>query len=918
MPSRLIGRDVERHAVDHLLTQVPGGPCALVLSGEAGIGKTSVWLAGMATAELRGFRVLSTRAVLSESAAAYSALAELLAGVDAAVLDHLPAPQRLAIDRVLAEGDEQGPDTDQRAVAAAVRSVLERLAQSGPLLVAIDDVQWLDPPTATVLAWAARRVAGPIGFLATLRGSDEGSPARTLLEPADPERLHLVKVTPMGIGALRSMLSHHLGRAFPGVEMVWIHDVSAGNPFYALELARALTRDSAAMTSLPSTLAELVAARIAGLPDGTRDTLLAAACLAAPTVELIARAAGAAVGDTVAALEEAERHGIVRITGNRVAFEHPLLARGVYSEAPPDQLRAMHRRLAGIVADPESRARHHALAGDVADTGTVTALVEAARSARRRGAPAAAAELLDMAITLGDTDVEHRLNCAACHFESGAPHRARDLLDGLIAELPPGGLRAEVCHLLALVHMYDNDAVAGTRLLQQAVGESAGNPLRQTHMLIMLAFAMTTDADSEPALRPAEQAVAQARMLLHPGLLSRALTVRVMTRFLNGDGVDTGDLQHALDLDGDSTDVPLSVRPRMLQTLMQLWTGDFDAAEKGLARLEIQCTERGEEGERMFVRSHQCFLEVWRGNLDAADRATENAMAHARHLAADMATFVALIARAMVDAHLGRVDEARRHTASAIEVGERCHSERLMEMAIGNLAFLELSLGDPAAALTLLDPLVGGVLSRPRSTEIPTGACIPDAIEAMVEVGRVDDARRLTDLLEANGRRLDRPWMLARGGRCRALVLAATGDLAGAVTAAQQALAAHDRLAMPLELARTQLVLGTLLRRRRQREEAARAVAAAVAGFERIGAGLWATRARAELNRLSGGQPSTELTESERGIAELAGSGLTNRQIATQLYVSEKTVEANLSRVYRKLGIRSRAELVRVMRPAPS
>lgn len=916
MPSRLIGRDVERTAVDHLLNQVPSGPCALVLSGEAGIGKTSVWLAGIATAELRGFRVLSTRAALTESAAAYSTLAELLDGVDIAVLDHLPAPQRLAIDRVLSQSDDQGPDTDQRAVAAGVRSVLERLGQSAPVLVAIDDLQWVDPPTAMVLAWVARRLTGPVGFLATLRGSDEGSPARTLLEPAHSERLHLLRVTPMGIGALRAMLTRHLGRAFPGAEMLWIHDVSAGNPFYALELARALDRDAAAMSSLPSTLTELVSARIAGLPDDTRGALLAVACLAAPTVELVASATGADVADTVSALEEAERHDIVRITGNRVAFEHPLLARGVYSDASPDDLRAMHRRLADIVADPESRARHHALADDVADERTVAALAEAARSAQRRGAPAAAAELLDMAIALGDTDVEHRLMCAGCHFESGAPHRARDLLDGLIAELPAGGLRAEACHLLALVYMYDNDAVAGAQLLQQAIAESAGNPVRQTHMLIMLAFALTNDAATEPAVRSAEQAVAQARMLGHPGLLSRALAVRVMTRFLNGDGVDAHDLAHALDLDDESTDAPLSVRPLMLQTLMQLWTGDYDAASRGLARLEIQCSERGEDGERMFVRSHQCFLEVWRGNLEAADRAVDNAMAHARHLAADMATFVALIGRAMVDARLGRVEEARRTTASAIEVGQRCQSERLMQMAIGNAAFLELSLGDPAAALRSLDPLVQGILARPRSTEIPNASFLPDAIEAMVEVGRSADAQRLTDLLLANGRRLDRPWMLALGGRCRALVLAASGDLAGAVGAAQQALLDHERLDMPLELARTQLVLGTLLRRRRQRDDAARAVAEALAGFERVGADLWARRARAELDRLSGGQPSTELTASERRIAELAGSGLTNRQIAAQLYVSEKTVEANLSRVYRKLGIRSRAELARVMRPA--
>lgn len=326
-----------------------------------------------------------------------------------------------------------------------------------------------------------------------------------------------------------------------------------------------------------------------------------------------------------------------------------------------------------------------------------------------------------------------------------------------------------------------------------------------------------------------------------------------------------------------------------------------------------RCDERGDESERSFIDFHLGQVDVWRADLVAAEQVAEDSVERALQSHGDLPLFIALVVRVMVSAHLGQVEQTRRFAAQAFTVAERCNSSRLGVWVVASLGFLEVSLCDHQAAVEVLAPAVEAWSALPATTELVTAPFLPDAAEALIGVGRLDDAQHLVDTLEANGRRLDRPWMLAVGARCRALLLAAGGDVAGAVAACERALAEHERLAMPFELARTQLVMGRLWNRRRQYDAAVEAVTAALTAFERIGAALWAQQARAELTALSGRQTAAGLAESERRFAELAAQGMTNREIAAALFVSEKTVEANLSRIYRRLGIRSRAELARVL-----
>jgi len=910
----VVSRETEARAVDEFLASVSSGPAALIIEGEAGIGKTTEWLGAQERAQELGFRVLSTRAASAESVLAFSALDPLLDGLDESAFAELPSPQRRAIDRVLLRVSDDGPITDQRAVAAAVLSVLERLAEESPVLVAIDDLQWLDLPSAQVMSSVARRLHGAIGVLATVRtGSDTGEP-RASLELSEPGRFRRLQVPPLSVGALHAVLLERLGRSFSRPKMLQIYGVSAGNPFYALELARALDDDSEhAVTSLPGTLAELVRSRIGSLTEDARQALLAAACLPDPSAELVARALDTKEARVVAVLEEAANEGIVQIDGHRINFTHPLLNRGVYTDATPARRRGMHRRIADIVDDPELKARHLALAATSGEELTLRALDDAAEMARGRGAPAAAAELLDLAMRLGGDTAERRIRSAAHHVDAGDPARARRLLEATLDRPGSGELRVEAMLLLAAVRMYDDSFLEAATLLEGALAESNGNLTAQVRISFMLAYAMFNGDRREPALRHADEAVRKASTLEQPELLGQALGMRATLRFVSGNGIDQADMRRALELANYPLDLPLAARPAVQNALLLAWTGALDSAAREMASLRQRCLERGEERELIFVGFHSALLQVWRGNLVEAELVVEDTMELALQLHGDLPLFIALTIRAMVGAYAGRAEDVRRDTTDALAAAQRCGSYRLSEWAITSLGFLEVSLGNYDAALRTLTPLLAGLDRMPSSTEIIAASFVPDAAEALVGLGRLAEAEGLVDVLERNGRRVDRAWMLAVGGRCRAMLLAARGDVDAAMRAAQQAMLEHDRLPMPFERARTQLLLGQLQRRQRKRDAASATLQHTLADFERLGTPLWADRARAELKRASGIRKRAELTASEQRVAELAATGATNREMAAALFISPKTVETNLSRIYRKLDIHSRAELGRIM-----
>jgi DNA-binding CsgD family transcriptional regulator len=910
MTAGMASRPAEEEALGEFFAAATHSPSALLVDGEAGIGKTTVWLAGLKQARGRGFQVLSARAVDAESVLAYASLADLLTGVDHDTWADLPEPQRIAIDRVLLRERTADAVTDQRAVAAAFLSVIDRLTEHGPLLLAVDDLQWLDPSSQHVVAFAARRLSGPVGLLATVRTEPDGSGAISWLHLPRPDAIYRISVRPLPSRVLHTVLTDKLGHPIPRPAMARIHRISAGNPFYAIELARALTEGADEI--LPGTLAELVRARIGSLEPAVHDVLLAAACLAAPTVELVGEVTTADHDRLIELLEAAERQGIVSIEGNRIRFTHPLLAGGVYTDASPTQRRLMHGRLADVVVESELRARHLALASTTGNPETLEALDDAAASAHARGAPAAAAELLELAIAHGGDTPERRIRLAGHCFDGGDPGRARALLERAIAGMPPGPLRAEAFQALAIARFNDDGYLEASHSLQRALAEDEPDLPLRVRMLTTLAHALFNTGEPDAAWRCAEEAVTQAEQLGAPGLLSQALGVRSMLFFLRGDGIDEPSLLRALELEDHKSFTPTVLKPSVAHALILGWIGELDTSYQRMQAIQRRCIEKGEEGELIFIHFQVVLNRIWRGDFAEAARVTDAAMELAGQLGGDFPVMLALVIRAWLAVFRDQDDDARPAVAYAIDASKRSGTGWHEDWSLTALGFLETSLGNYEAALNALEPLLSRYGPSPNPTEILAASFVPDAVEALTALGRADEAEPLVDALERNGARADRAWMLAVGARCRAMVQAASGDVDDAVQSARRALTEHDRLPMPFERARTQLLLGQLLRR--HRSEASAVLRDALAAFEQLGTQLWADRARAELTGTrSRARPNGRdgLTPAEQRVAELAASGMTNRDVAAKLFISAKTVEATLARVYRKLGIRSRAELGR-------
>lgn len=917
-PAGVVGRAEESGAIAEFLT-ASRWPAALVLEGEAGIGKTTQWLSVIDQARALGIRVLAARTAATESVLAYASLADLLGDVEAAVLADLPVPQRMAMDRVLLRGTGDDDEaTDPRAVAAGFVSVVERLADESPVIIAIDDLQWLDTSSRQVVAFAARRLVGRVALLGTVRTEPQHSAAVSWLQLPRVDAVDRIRLQPLSLGKLHGVLVDRLGLSLPRPTMVRIHEISGGNPFYALELAR--TTGGAAPPgemAWPGTLAELVQDRIGRFGADAREALLVVACAATPTIELVARVTDSTTDSVVALLEDAESNGIVGIDGQWIHFAHPLLAAGVYAAATPAQRRTTHRRLAGAIDDPELHARHLALSVTQGDRHTLQALDIAAERALVRGAPAAAAELLDLAAGLGGDTPERRIRQAGHLFSAGDAERARTLLIRTVAEQSPGSIRAQALSLLGAIEILDRSHSGAAHYLERGLDAAADDLALRVQILVPMSFALYNTGDLPAAARRSAEAVACAAELGRPGLSSQALSMHSMVQFWLGGGVDHESRWRATELD-DGCAVSVVYEPAMHAAMLLSCTGQLDAARDEFLRLRRTVLESGAESDHNFVAFHTVLNDLWRGDVTRATLLAEDAVEQGKH-GGLLDRAAAQIMRGYCAAYAGSDDVARRELGEVLAAVPRSECRILIDWATTALGFLEVSAGNYGAALEALTPALATFGAQPLATEIYVAAWLPDAIEALIGLNRLPEAEPLVEALEANGRRLDRAWMLAVGCRSRALLLGAQGHVDQAVEAAEQALTEHDRLPMPFERARTVLVLGQLQRRQRRRAVAVATLQEALAAFEALGTPLWAEQARRALGRIDErSDRGAVLTASERRIAELVASGMSNREVAAKLFVSAKTVEVHLSRIYRKLGIRSRAELGwRITRPAP-
>ena len=446
------------------------GPATLVIDGEPGIGKSTLWRAGVEQARDEGLRVLSSRPAEAEHGLAYAGLGDLFEAVLDDVLPALSPPRRRALGVAMLLEDVSGGPVDRRALGVAVREAIELLAEQGPLLIAVDDVQWLDASSEATLVFALRRIAaGPV-FLLLARRTDEATQPSELDSVLGAERVERLHVEPMSVGALHRLLHDRLGRPFGRQTLLRIHERSGGNPLFALELARLLDVDVDPLQplSVPETLEELLRARLAGLPASTLDALALASAIGVASESELERA-----GVTRDALEPALDARVIEREQGTIRFTHPLLSSVLYRDLG-DGARSVHGRLAELVDDPLLRARHLALSQDEPDAGVAAALDDAAGLAADRGASTASAELAEQALRLtpvGQDDERHRraLVAARAHQAAGEWTRARTIAAELLAETEIGPLRAESLVLLAELESVDTAA----ELLEEALDEAA-------------------------------------------------------------------------------------------------------------------------------------------------------------------------------------------------------------------------------------------------------------------------------------------------------------------------------------------------------------------------------------------------------------------------------------------------------------
>jgi DNA-binding CsgD family transcriptional regulator len=908
----MVGRQVELEAAERFLDSVAAGPAALVFQGEPGIGKTTVWRETAARAVARGLTLLACRPAQAEAKLSYAGLTDLVASVATGeALAQLPAPQRLGLEVALLQSTPGTHAPDPRVVYAAFSSLASALAEEEPVVVAVDDVQWLDRPSQAAVEFALRRLGERrIGFLLAERIGDSAVLSPGLARALDEVGAARLELRPLTVSALHDVLSGALGHAPPRPVLIRVTSAARGNPFYALEIARELQLHGALSAGealpIPNDLSELVAARIRRLPRRTQDALLEAAALATPTLELLDREA----------LERAEEAGLVQIRGERVAFAHPLFASAVYASAAAGRRRALHERLAGLVPDAEERARHLALAADGPSEEIALALEDAAGQARSRGSPEAAAELLELATRLTPPEERAReasrmLAAAEHHFHAGDLGRARALAEDVLARSLGGPTRGHALRLLGEIRYHESSFAEAVPLFEEALTLLAGDH-HVVDLHVNLAYAYVNLGDIPAALPHARTGAEQAAELGDDGLHAVALAVLVIVAFYAGEHLDRERLEGALALEDHDRQIVMPMRPSLIAGIVLHVSDELERAEELFTALRQQTLDRGEDSDLPLLAAQLSMVVRRSGRPRDALVYVDEGHEIARMVGSATGQVLLLAERCHGRGLLGDVEGARADAAEA----ERLAIES--EYWFGNLwtrwglASLELALGNAAAAREAMEPVAGMVEQRGSCDPI-SATFLPSAIEGLIGVGELERAETLIGILEEHGRFHERRSALASAERARALVLAARGDLGRAREEAERALALGPP-GLPFDVGRGYLVLGQIERRTRAKRAAREALERALAVFESVGAELWAERARAELERTGVRHvASGELTPTERRVAELAAQGMTNKQIGEAVFASPKTVEANLARAYRKLGIRTRAELGRVL-----
>ncbi|GAA4487738.1 LuxR family transcriptional regulator [Actinoallomurus oryzae] len=882
---------------------------SVLLTGPAGIGKSTL-LSALA-AEVTGHRILRCALSETERHLPFLGLIDLLAGTGDEIFHALPAPQRAALESALLRRSDPVGERDGLGLRMAVLATFRALCASDPVLIVVDDAQWLDAPSAELLAFIARRARGMP--LRALVGQRSGAGGTRLCPPP----VRAFDVPPMTAAEITRLLGE---RELPRAVLAKVHRASGGNPFFAVELGRALAEhdgplDPAAPLPVPDSLRSLMLGRLLALSAGARRTLLTACAVARPTIALL-RGAGCPGAD--ADLAEAREAGIVA-PGEGVRFTHPLLADVLYAEAPERDRLAVHAALADVVTDPVERARHLALVSPGRDAEVAATLGEAAAAARRRGAPAAAARLGLLAAdrtTRAEEETGLRLTAAEDALAAGEYALARGIAEEVLAHasIPAERVRAWIVLLdsggQALAELDD--------VFPRALADARDDPALLAPLHYRLAWRAWLVKGS--AARALDEAATAARLAAEADDRRTevlALTKQALAEFGTGRPAAERTLERALAGPQDPAIRFDHNGPVYLRHRHHLLHDRVEEARAELRSLTYAVRQRGAVESLFMCLYGSSQVEIFRGRCDRALDLAEQCLRLAED--SELSRGPAWCAVAFAEAAGGSLDRA----LSAAERGV-AHNED-----DGDLLFLPHSLHAAGHIRLLRGDAAGAAeaLRRVRRLERTQGLVEPamrrwhaDLAEALVATGATDEAAELIEETRRNAVRLGRRGVLAVLERASALVTAARGDLEGAAEGLTRAVDALAASPYPLEEGRTRLELGRLRTRMNDPATARESLRAAHRIFSRTKAAPWVAAVAAELDHLDVGvrrttgetDPLRTLTGVERRVAVLVADGATNREIATRLFVSVKTVEAALTRTYRKLGIRSRVDLARL------
>jgi AAA ATPase domain len=662
MAAAVVGREEELSVLEALLDTraAAHGPTAVALEGEAGIGKSTLWREAVEAARARGLRVLTAQAAESERTFAHAGLGDLLDDLLPEVLPALTPPQRRALEVALLVADETGAPADPRALGVAVRSTLQPLAEDG-LVLAIDDLQWLDAPSARALAFAVRRLQETRLLLIWTRRLDGRRTPSPLEEALEPDLIHRVPVGSLSVGAMHRIVASRLGKPLPRPRLLRLHEVSGGNPFYALELARALgsedgRRDPTQPLPVPQRLEELLAARLGSFTGATRDALVLAAADARLTPAQLQTA-----GIEPAALDPALVERVVELTDGAVRFTHPLLASVLYQGLAPEERRQAHRRLAEVAEESLARARHLALSADEPDSELAAELERAATAAGAHGTPIVAAELGEHAIRLtppGDrADADRRVAATArAHLAAGEPARARVLAAELLARASPGAERARALVLSADI---EGDIQRTIALLQQALGEADGEAALQAKIHWDLSLRIRFTSGLRVAERHARAAVALADELDDDALRASARASLALIRFNGGKPKALRLAEEAYELAAKLPRPELVVNAGFALAHVLYWSYELDRARALLEHLDIVWSKR-DENVSAGALWYLALVELRAGRLELAGEHAQRSREIGREYGHEEdETPQDLHPMALVAAHRGELERAR-------------------------------------------------------------------------------------------------------------------------------------------------------------------------------------------------------------------------------------------------------------------